>query len=102
VLMSRSPPVHMLKLARLAWLSPVPIAVRSGRINRSYIGKYESLSLAEEKAQANVRFNIAIEPPFSCSHAWRSFSHRTGYALGLKKDAANKNMRATRLGSCIL
>jgi hypothetical protein len=53
----------MLKLARLAWLSPVPIAVRSGRINRSYIGKYELLSLAEEKAQTNVGFNIAIEPP---------------------------------------
>jgi hypothetical protein len=39
----------MLRLARLAWLNPIPIAVRSGRINRSYIGKYELLSLAEEK-----------------------------------------------------
>ena len=49
-------------IGRLAWLSPVLIAVRSGRINRSYIGKYDLLSFAEEKHKPTSDSILLLNP----------------------------------------
>ena len=83
----------MLRLARLAWLSPVPIAVRSGRINRSYIGKYDSLSFAEEKHKPMSDSILLLNPHSMCARLEVLIASH-GLNPQLDTDAANKNMRA--------
>ena len=55
MLLSRVPRLPQPGDVRLAWLNPIPIAVRSGRINR--IRENDAIGYCEKHATQMLRFN---------------------------------------------
>jgi hypothetical protein len=69
VLLSRTPRSPQQENVRLAWLNLNPIAVGSGRINRSRLsGVWFALLRSELSNKAHVRSNYSLELHFLCAH----------------------------------
>ena len=91
VLLSRTPRPPQQGDVRLAWLNLNPIAVGSGRINRSRLYReqeYSRITAELAMSKANVRSNCSLDLHCLCAHLEVVRLKAMGSARPLHADAA--------------